>query len=225
MSTLSTRTVMLATSTVILAGCAATTGEGHILTEDARAAAAATSCCKAVTELLAEAVPLPVSAIALSPVGRHFAFPSGLAPYAVFRIGSPTGPAELSLLSHWRQRGWVEGGDGMTHFANTLALFFDDQGRLVPSPVVAKQQVATTEGRALQKRFAIPQGAQYVIVTTDPRQTGTVESSTVSGQRDLPLVSGRTLVFLPGGVLPADYRLTTYGPVSIQVRFAFIDAK
>lgn len=200
----------------VIASCAAVSGAGHILTDDARASTAVKSCCAALADLAAEDS-LPTDVLSLTSQSSHFAFPTGMAPFATYRLPDSVAARVVVVISHMRQRGWIEGGDGNAHYANSQALFLDGERRLLETVLLSEGQVATTDGRALQRRFAVPSKAQYVVVTTDARRNGATESSRIEGQRDLPLVAGRHVFFLPGGLLPVEYRLATYGPVSIQL--------
>lgn len=203
----------------LLAGCAAISGEGHLLTEDARLVANVHSCCNSPAEALTHkqaAVPAQQPALLwFASTTPHFDFGDGMAPFAVFALGDRAGNAHVELESLMRLRGWAHGGDGKAHYADALALFFDSSGKPIPAPPVDRVIRATGAGvGALFQTFPVPSGAAHLVVTSNPKSNDQSDSTGVLNPPTRSAVAG-TLI-LPGSVFPLGYRLATYGPVQVR---------
>ncbi len=202
-----------------LAGCAAISGEGHLLTEDARLAANVRSCCRDQAEVLAHrAAHAPADQATLvwfAATTPHFDFGNGLAPFAVIHLKDPLSPVRVELESLMRLRGWTHGGDGKAHYADAVALFFDGAGRPIATPAGERVQRATQAGvGALLQTFPVPAGAASLVVTSNPKSNGLGDAS---GALNAPGgVPGSGVLILPGSVFPLGYRLATYGPVQVR---------
>jgi hypothetical protein len=204
----------------LLAGCAAVSGEGHLLTEDARTAKNVRSCCHSAVDALAHKAALapaqPPTTLWFAATTPHFDFGNGIAPFAVFGLGDPAPPARVELESLMRLRGWAHGGDGKAHYADAVAVFFDTAGKAIEAPAQDRRQRATGAGvGALFQTFAVPAGAAYLVVTSNPKNNGL---SDASGALNPPgwSGSGSSTLILPGSVFPLGYRLATYGPVQVR---------
>lgn len=205
----------------LLAGCAAMSGEGHLLTEDARLAANVRSCCNSPAEALTHkqaAVPAQQPALLwFASTTPHFDFGDGMAPFAVFALGDRAGNGHVELESLMRLRGWAHGGDGKAHYADARALFFDSSGKPIPAPAIERVERATRAGvGALFQTFPIPSGAAHLVVTSNPKSNGKSDSAGVLSPPTHPAVAASSTLILPGSVFPLGSRLATYGPVQVR---------
>lgn len=214
-------TLFAGVSLALVAGCAAISGEGHLLTEDARLAARVRSCCSTPAEALAlKAAQTPAQQPTLlwfAATTPHFDFGSGLAPFAVLGLKEQAGAARIELESPMRLRGWVHGGDGKAHYADAVAIFFDAAGQATFAPPLQRAERAAGAGiGALLQIFAVPGGAAYLVVTSNPKNNGLSDSSGVLNAPADAGAAGTGALILPGSVFPLGYRLATYGPVQIR---------
>ncbi len=205
----------------LLAGCAAISGEGHLLTEDARLAANVRSCCSAATEALvhkaAQAAAQQPTTLWFAATTPHFDFGNGLAPFAVFALKEHAGATRIEVESPMRLRGWAHGGDGKAHYADAVALFFDAAGQASVAPPLQRAERAMNAGiSALFQTFAVPSEAAYLVVTSNPKNNGLSDSSGVLSAPADSGASGSGALKLTGGVFALGYRLATYGPVQVR---------
>ena len=206
----------------LLSGCTALSGEGHLLTEDARLAANVRSCCNSPTELLRRQ---PVEVAASRPAllwfaasTPHFDFGNGLAPFTVFQLNGAAPTAQVELRSPMRLRGWAYGGDGKAHYANAIAVFYDANGNSLPAQAIERAQRADAAGvAALFQTVPVPPSAAYLVVTSDPRGTGLSEASAALGPPAQTGVAGSGPLIRSEGVFALGYRLATYGPVQVRL--------
>jgi hypothetical protein len=206
----------------LLGGCTALSGEGHLLTEDARLAAHVRSCCSSPSELLRRQ---PVETAASRPAllwfaasTPHFDFGNGLAPFTVFQLNGPAPTAQVELRSPMRLRGWAYGGDGKAHYADAIALFFDANGNPLPVQPIERTQRADSAGvTALFQTVPVPAAATHLVVTSNPRTTGLTDADAALGPPDRAEAAGAGPSMRPGSLFALGYRLATYGPVQIRL--------
>lgn len=204
----------------LLAGCAAVSGEGHLLTEDARTAANVRSCCNSAVDALAHKAAVVAAqqppTLWFAATTPHFDFGNGIAPFAVLALANPAPSTRVELESLMRLRGWVHGGDGKAHYADAVAVFFDSHGKAIEAPTLERAERATGAGvGALFQTFAVPTGAAYLVVTSNPKNNGLSDASGVLNPPQRSGTGSSTLI-LPGSVFPLGYRLATYGPVQVR---------
>ena len=209
-------------SLTLLGGCTALSGEGHLLTEDARLAANVRSCCNSRTELLrrqpAEVAASRPALLWFAASTPHFDFGNGLAPFTVFQLNGPAATAQVELRSPMRLRGWAYGGDGKAHYADATAVFFDANGNLLPTQTIERAQRADAAGvAALFQTVPVPTAAAYLIVTSNPRSNGSSEANAPLGPPAQPGVVGSGPLIRSGGMFALGYRLATYGPVQVRL--------
>ncbi|MEQ1806475.1 MAG: hypothetical protein ABL900_13965 [Burkholderiaceae bacterium] len=207
---------------VLLAGCAAISGQGHLLTEDARLAANVRTCCSSPADALAHkpaAAPGHQAALLwFAATTPHFDFGNGLAPFAVFALGGGAFSNRVELESLMRLRGWAYGGDGKAHYADAVAIFFDGSGRALeaPAPLERVERAAGAGTGALFQVFPVPSGAASLVVTSNPKSNGLSDANGVLNPAPPSGVAGAGALILPGSVFPLGHRLSTYGPVQVR---------
>jgi hypothetical protein len=185
--------------------------------EDARLAAGVKPCCTTNAEALLTTPSATRSVVNFTAETPHFDFGKGMAPFAVFVLPE-TGASTLQVYSPMRLRGFVQGGNGQAHYAETVVSFYGrtDQpleGKLLNSG----QRLWGQQSRALYKTFEVPEGAVRVLVSTDPGSNGKTDLSQVRGDRNMPLTADSLQTFGFAGIMPNGYHLSTYGPVVVQV--------
>jgi hypothetical protein len=206
----------------LLGGCTAISGEGHLLTEDARLAANVRSCCSSPSELLrrqpAEVAASRPTLLWFAASTAHFDFGNGLAPFTVFQLNGPAPTAQVELRSPMRLRGWAHGGDGKAHYANASALFFDANGTALPAQTLERAQRTDAAGvAALFQTVPVPPAAAYLVVTSNPRATGLSEASAALGPPSQAGIAGSGPLIRSEGIFALGYRLATYGPVQVRL--------
>jgi hypothetical protein len=175
----------------------------------------ATSCCNDRAQAFDGAQPLERASLVFEKNSRHFDFGTGLAPFAVFRLPANAklleAEAELQLL------GWAYGGDGAARYVDVSLRFYGAGEEELPAKVIESSQAFTGMGaRSLFSYVEVPQGAAFVVVTTDPASNGKLEVGVIRNLPSTPVTSQSRNFFSWGGIMPTGYKLASYGPLRVR---------
>jgi hypothetical protein len=211
-----TNLCLLASLAILLCACATDNRALQQVMTNAKGITVKQSCCTSLREAVGTPASLSDPLVVFGPESRHYDFGNGVAPFASFLL--PEGAKVLEAEGPRQLVGWAYGGDGTSRYVTVQALFFDAQGRQLDGKLLDRAQRITAPGaRSLFHYFGIPEGAAYVVVTTDPSKHEVMESSRVKNAPDIAVVSSSPVFFIPGDLLPDFYRLANYGPVLVRV--------
>lgn len=209
---------VIGVSVAIVSACATTDSEYISMVRGVPLGAQ--SCCENVFSVLQKATPLTAGAAELSEVGEHFDFGFGIAPIKAYKLDGSSRLIEVKVPRH--VKGYVFGGDGTRRHVDVQVLFFDGMGSRMKSAPAKKIVRLTPSGYYYLFCYSeVPDGANFAIVTTDPRNNGKLELSLLEDSVTVLPVAGFQ-VFIPAGSV-TEYTLSSYGKFEIRSLGSVLD--
>lgn len=202
--------VLVLFAAFLFSGCAG----GALVAADVKRAANVTSCCSDLAQALA-IQPHPFETeMFLGADSPHFDFGDGLVPFVVIPLKETSLPAGIEIRSVARHLAWSEGGDGIVHYADAAARFFDRNNQPLQATLVS-ESLRRGSSRWYVVRVAVPQGAAKAVVSTSLKRNGQVGHGFIRRYRstDRDTSNQPPGLVLLGSMIPLEYRYTTYGSV------------
>ena len=170
-------------------------------------------CCTS-EQALPRATPLAEEQeVELSPESPHFDFGTGLAPFTRLELSPKT--TSLEILAHPTGSGKLFGGDGLLHYANFTAIFYDATGSRLPS-TLSEPWIKPHGGLGGFHYFAdvdVPAGARTVVVTTRIDTIGEKRQGFTAGSTMIR--AGAAFIPVGGGTATLNIALGPYGTVIV----------